>query len=83
MPYIGHVLLHVDFWITRVTDKQWILSHHQHLSKHTMIDGGVLDVVNDDNMASTDNETLPIDSWFIQWLPNTTSVVNYCSTVKL
>ena len=83
IAYVGHVFFHVVLWITRVTDKQWILSHHQHLSKHTMVDGGVLNVVNNDNMAPTDDKTLPIHSWLIQGLTNTTAVVNYCSTVKL
>ena len=48
-----------------------------------MIDSRVQYVVDDDNMASTNDEPLPVHSWLIQWLTNATSVVNYRPTVKL
>ena len=48
-----------------------------------MVDGRVHNVVDDDEMASTDDETLPIHPWLIQWLTNTTAVINYGPTVKL
>ena len=81
--YVCCVFFHIVLGVTRVADKQWILFHHQQLSQHAMVDGGVLNIVHNDNMASTDDETLPINSWLIQWLTNTTTVINYCPTVKL
>ena len=48
-----------------------------------MINGRVHNVVHKDKLASTDDETLPIHPRLIQWLTNTTAVVNYCPTVKL
>ena len=48
-----------------------------------MVDSGVFNVINEDKMASTDDETLPIHPRLVQWLINTTLVVDYYPTVKL
>ena len=40
-----------------------------------MVDSGVCNIVDEDKMASADDETLPIHPRLIQWLTNTTVVI--------
>ena len=63
--YICDIILLVESGIIGVTDKQWKLSHHHHFPKHTMVVGGVVNAVNENNMASSNNEALPINTWLI------------------
>ena len=73
-PYICDILLHVDTGWTTIRDKQCKLIQRQHLSDHSVVHGGVLNVVHHKNMAPTNYETFTINSWFIQWL-NYSSVI--------
>ena len=81
--YICDVILLVESGITGVTDKQQKLSHHHHLPKHTMVVGGVVNAINENNMAPSNNEAFPINTWLIQWLHYTTVVIINQSTMNL
>lgn len=81
--HISGVILHVDFGVTGIIYKQRQFSHHHRLSKHTVVVSGIIDAVNENNMASLNNETLPIHTWLVKRLHYSSAVVVDQSTMYL
>ena len=69
MTYICEVVFHVVSWWAGILGKYGMWVHHEHLSNGATVNSWIHKVIQQDNMASTDDETFAIKTWFIQGLP--------------